>query len=404
MDTWSARALSPPTQATIDELGWNRLHKRMKSYVDAPGGWFIRYDNDQEIVAAYLEKARLYGKRYFEAEALPDEAKIGDRTFGEWKYACEQALGRIFFHIDFVRLLQEKRPSVSASDVLTLYSRRNDIDEVWRESGLLSGRVPPTMQALTLESGNLQDWEKSYEIPCPFYVDLGKDHVLLPCFGALANPYFALFRHLRNSYKADWDRGVDQREGIFREDLANKFPEPYFLVPSHGFKLRRTDGSTLTDIDAIILDRRHGTMALIQLKWHDIFGLSLSERESRRRNIAKANEWVERVLSWVNGRTASEISKALNLGAEACDKPPVLYVVARYAARFTGENGQDPRASWLGWPEILRAIDEQPEGDVLSQIPRLVLDQEARFNKSEEKKFEFRFPNLSVDLHIARDL
>jgi len=398
--TASNRALSESSDSALNEPEWNHLRKRMKSYVDAPGGWFIRYDNDQEIVSTYLARARRYGSGYLEAEALPEDIKIGDRTFGEWTYACDQALGLILCHIDFVGLLQEKRPKVDASNVLTLFARRHDIDEVWQEAGLPAARVPPTMQALTLESENLDDWEKAHEVPCALYIDIGKDHVLLPCFGTLTNPYFALFRHLRSTYKHDWDRGVDRREAIFRSDLAKAFPEPDFLVPPHGFQLRRADGSKLTDVDAVVLDRRHGTLVLVQLKWHDAFGFSLPERESRRRNITKANEWTERVISWVEGRTSSQLAKALGLDAKASDSPPLLYVVARYAARFTGESGQDPRASWLGWPEILHVLHDNPGGDILSLIPRLVLDHQALFTLQEEQRFELRFPNLSADLHI----
>lgn len=396
----SSRTLSGTSDNDLDEARWKRLHKRMKSYVNAPGGWFISYDNDQEIVSTYLARARRYGSGYLEAEALPEDIKIGDRTFGEWTKACDQALGRILCHIDFVGLLQEKRPKVDASNVLTLFARRHDVDEVWQEAGLPAARVPPTMQALTLERENLEDWEKAHEVPCALYVDLGKDHVLLPCFGTLTNPYFALFRHLRSTYRHDWDRGVDRREAIFRSDLAKRFPGPDFQVPSHGFQLRRSDGSKLTDVDAIVLDRRHGTLVLVQLKWHDVFGFSLPERESRRRNITKANEWVERVISWVGGRTSAELTKALGLDGKASDSPPLLYVVARYASRFTGETGQDPRASWLGWPEILHVLQSNPDGDILFQIPRLVQDHQARFTLQEEQRFEFRFPGLSADLHI----
>lgn len=386
------------TPDNFSDLEWKRLNKRMKSYVDTPDGWFIRYNNDDEIVSAYLSRARRYGKRCLEKEALPTDTKIGGRTFGDWLHACEQALGRILCHIDFVNLLRQKRPQIDASNVLTIFSRKYDIDEVWLEAGLSSDLLSSTMQALTLNIESLDDWEKSYEVPCSAYVDLGKEHVLLPCFGTLNNPYFALFRHLRNTYKSDWDRGVDQREQIFRSDLATAFPEPHFLVPPHGFQLKRTDNSKLTDIDAVILDRRHGTMVLVQLKWHDVYGFSLSERESRRRNITKANEWTERVISWVDGRTSAQLAKAFGLDGKASDSPPLIYVVARYAARFTGGMDQDSRASWLGWPEIMNVLHHGSDGDILSQIPQLVLEKQAGFMLQNERHYEFRFPNLSADL------
>ncbi|HFF2056887.1 hypothetical protein KK196_12095 [Pseudomonas aeruginosa] len=396
------RTLASNSIGSLDKHRWQQLHERMSSYVDSPDGWFIHYESDKEITSAYLEKAKLYGKGFLEAEAFPDDVSIGGRSFGEWKHACDHALSRILCHIDFVGLLQRKNPGISASDVLTRYDKRNAIDQTWLTAGLSANQIAPTMEALTLKSGNLSDWEKAHETPCSFYISLDKEHVLLPCFGALANPYFALFRHLRHSYKSDWDRSVDRREAIFRNDLAKAFPEPNFLVPSHGFRLRRINGSQITDVDAIILDKRHGTMVLVQLKWHDVFGFSLPERESRRRNIVKANEWTQRVLSWIDGRTSAELVKALGLDATASDTPPILYVVARYAARFSGELDQDPRASWLGWPEILNVLDEHPTGDVLSLIPQLVLDQQTRFAEQEDQRFEFRFPNLAVDLHITK--
>lgn len=397
----SRRLLEIPDN--LDEEGWRCLYTRMHSSVDSTKGWFISYRTDHDIEAAYLSKARRYGNKYHEAEALPPNTRIGDRTFGDWIHACNQALGRILCHIDYVDLLKQKQPKIKACNVLTKLVKSNEIGKIWLDAGLDPDHLSPTMQALTLNSSDLDGWESSYEPPCCPYINLSKEHILAPCFGTLTNPYFALFRHLRSVYKSDWDRGVDAREGIFRADLAKAFPEPHFLVPPHGFQLRRPDNSKITDIDAVVLDRRHGTLALVQLKWHDIYGFSLSERESRRRNITKANEWTERVMSWANGRTSSQLAKEFCLASNASDTPPLLYVVARYGARFTGVTDQDSRASWLAWPEILNVMHSNTDGDILSQIPRLVLKQQARFNLQEERHHEFRFPDLSVHLITVPD-
>lgn len=381
---------------------WNKLHARMKRYVQPTDGWFIRYDNDWEIIEAYREKARLYGKGYLEAEALPDDVIIGDRSFGTWKESCNQAVGRILAHMDFAAFLQRKKPSITMDNVLTIFIRREDAEEVWIEAGLPADQVDATMRALTLEFDDLDEWERAFEPPSVFYVSLGKDFLLLPCFGALMNPFYAMFRHLRESYRADWDRAVDLREAIFRADLATAFPRSRFIIPGHGYKLRRPDGSIITDIDALILDRETGDLALVQLKWHDVFGFSLSERESRRRNIARANEWVERVSTWISNQSSQEVISALGIKANASQRPPILYVLARYSARFSGNHVHDERASWMGWPEVLTASRQSLPGahSPLLEIPDWIATCQKQFEQPGTESRDFHFPGLTITIDL----
>jgi hypothetical protein len=370
----------------------------MKSYVGAADGWFIRYDNDMSVVEAYRRMASEYGDRFMEGEALGDGVIIGDRSFADWRTACDHALGRVMCHVDFALILTRLQPRIAVSDVATIFARRDDVEAVWIQAGLPAQQVASTMDALTLSVDGLADWERSHETPCPFYIDLGQDFVLLPCFGALTNPYFALFRHLRNAYRIDWDRGLDERESRFRSDLRTAFAEPRFDVPGNGFKLRRGDGSTLTDIDAVVLDRQAGRMAILQLKWHDVFGFSLTERESRRRNLLQANEWVDRVSTWIGGRDSAEIASALGMYGGAQGVAPVVFVLARYAARFAGDGERDGRASWAGWHEVRYALESQSFEDPLADIPVWLDSHAARSEQIDDFHVVRRFPGLAIDL------
>ncbi|KGC07871.1 hypothetical protein [Burkholderia cepacia] len=392
----------PEVDVPDTDVDWSRVHARMASYVDTPDDWSICYENDSEIVSIYRNAARQFGHGFFEAEALPDDVIIGDRSFGEWKHACEQALGRILAHMNFARLLQKKIPTINLGDVLTIFARKDDLRDVWEEAGIPEALIPATMKALTLDVDGLDDWDKAFETPTPFYVDLGKDFALLPCFGALINPYFALFRHLRQFYKADWDRGVDRREEAFRADLARLFTEPRFIVPPQGFRLQRADGTMLTDIDAIIIDRGCGSVALVQLKWHDVFGFSLSERESRRRNIIKANDWTSKVSEWVGSRSSQEILQQFRIDIPVSDRPPLLYVIARYMARFSGAEDQDTRAFWLGWPEIENtAKNAFTTSDPLEFIPMQIMRDQKKYESPFTQNLVFQFPDLAVNLEIG---
>lgn len=397
--TWKRHESS---ESATDDARWPQLWKRMRKYVERDPKNLIGYDNDEEVVAAYLEKARRYGRGYLEAEALPPHVQIADRTFGEWKLACDQALGRILCHIDFARLLHVKRSNkVALRDVLTLFARREDVAAVWQEAGLKADLVESTMAALTLTIDDMDAWEQAYEMPTPFYIDMGRHFVLLTCFGALTNPYFAMFRYLRRIHKVDWDRGVDQREGVFRSDLMRVFAPPRFLVPAHGFKLRRADGSAITDVDAVIFDRDRGRLALVQLKWHDVFGRSLAERESRRRNILLANSWVERVHDWIGGRSSADVLRALGIQETSSDDPPLLLVLARYVARFSGTSTQDARAIWLGWPEVSQAMREFDGEDPLGHLAKMCSASSGQLIELPDIREEFRFPGLTVDLRVS---
>lgn len=380
--------------------GWPRLRHRMRQYVATDPVWFIRYENDLEIVEAFRNAAIDYGADFFEAEALTDDAYIGDRTYAEWKLACHQALGRILCHVEFCRLLRFKEPKLGLGNLATIFARREDVEAVWRQAGLLPERVEATMSALSLSIENVGEWEQAFELPCHFYVDLGRDFVLLPCFGALSNPYVALFRHLRSVYKTDWDRSVDRRELVFRADLSSVFRTPRFHIPTHGFKLRRADRSLITDLDAVIVDKATGSVALIQLKWHDLFGHSLSERESRRRNLLHANRWVSQVTEWAGGRSSTEICAELGIDSPPCNAPPLLFVVTRYAARFTGERDQDARAAWMSWFEIVHLFDSLESNDPLRDLPHRVQAHEDTMREPKAMSERFKFSSLTVDLTV----
>jgi hypothetical protein len=235
-------------------------------------------------------------------------------------------------------------------------------------------------------------------MPLPYYIDFGRHFVLLPMFGGLMNASAGLTWHLRRMYRRDWDRSVDGREKVFRDDLREFFPSPRYLIPDRGVRLRRADGSELTDVDAIVLDHQTGRLALIQLKWPDTYGRSIAERNSRRINLLKANEWVGRVSQWIGGRSAGEVSAVLGIGS-AGSMPPALLVLARHAARFSGEAQYDARAHWLSWPSLVRNYHNSPGGDVLGSLEKHRVKPKSRVRKRKPIVNVHRFPSLTVEVH-----
>jgi hypothetical protein len=370
-------------------------------YTDVHEGWFIRYDPDEETFSHYRHIAASKVGLFSEAQALPPRTILGGRSFQEWTDLSTSAQGRVLHHIACATRLRATHDNLDLRNLLTIFARKEDIIEVLQKSGEHLQDANIAMSLMTLDGETAAWCERHHEIPLPYYIEFGRDFVLLPCFAALLNPYAGLLWKLKSIYRSDWDRGVEEREAVFRADLCTAFPAPRFLIPQTGFTLRRQNGERITDIDAVIVDQLAGTLALVQLKWHDIFGRSLRERSSRMRNLLAANTWVQRVSDWVSGRSAAEIGRALNLGKIAANRKPLLFVLTRHTAHFTGVTTYDTRAAWLGWAQLLRAAQRTTDPDLLGTIFQEFQGHAGVAETPEQRSsVEFQLPDLLVEVIV----
>lgn len=61
---------------------------------------------------------------------------------------------------------------------------------------------------------------------------------------------------------------MNQREAVFRTQLYTVFDDPRFSCVQHPVIIKEKN-KTLTDIDAVVIDKKTGEIALFQLKWQD---------------------------------------------------------------------------------------------------------------------------------------
>jgi hypothetical protein len=329
--------------------------RRLDRSVDVIDGWYLRYDGDSVLAAYHREYARLESAGIAEAEALPPTVPIGGRLFNEWTERAVQARASAYQHIAYATRLLNRHSALSLRNLLTCFARREDVFELWASRGESPLGAKRLTASLTLDASSARSAVRRHEIPLPYYIDFGRDFLLLPLFGALLNPYAGQVWHLRENYRRDWDRAVGSREAVFRDELRETVAPLGCRVPQNGFKLRREDGTHATDVDAAIIDPS-GRVVLVQLKWPDIYGRSIAERRSRQKNLAAANAWVAAVSEWCSGRTSNQIAAKLGFNASASE-PPALLVLARYTARFSGSEDFDTRSGWSSWPRFCEALD-----------------------------------------------
>lgn len=360
-----AAPLAPRKARLVLMKDW--VARRLDRTCDVVDGWYLRYDGDTVLSAYHREYARLESEGIAEAEALPPTAPVGGRLFREWTERAVQARASAYQHIAYATRLRSRNSALTLRNLLTCFARREDILGLWESRGEARLDARRLTTSLTLDAATARSVARRHEIPLPYYIDFGRDFLLLPLFGALLNPYAGQIWHVRENYRRDWDRAVGSREAVFRDELRNVVTSLGCQVPPSGFKIRRADGTHTTDIDAAIVDPL-GRVILVQLKWPDIHGRSLAERWSRQKNLSSANAWVASVSAWCEGRTSSDVASALGFRASASE-PPALLILARYSARFSGAKNFDPRSGWYSWPRFCEELDRGDLDAALRPVP-----------------------------------
>jgi hypothetical protein len=127
-------------------------------------------------------------------------------------------------------------------------------------------------------------------------------------------------------------------------------------------ELRRDSGNIRTDIDAVVFDRKTGTLGFFELKSQDPFARSTAELTRQRENLLYANRQVSGVLAWLQRYGADELLKRVDSRTAKSFRAYKVFpfVLGRYLAHFIDGAEPDRRAAWGTWPQVLRLLDGQP--------------------------------------------
>lgn len=319
----------------------------------------IRYSSSRELEECFEFEAELRANALPGNDCLPQAARLGPLTFGDYRRVVVAGIARSFKHTAFLHTLIAREPATPAT-ALTIFADQRILKEEWGGLlGLDDATSAVLLDVLGLTPADIPELRRTGDTPQALLVQAGDTFWHEPVYGGLNNPFGYVTAKLRRLFRSDWDRAVDGREIQFREDVQQLFPEPRFWFAPKPRKLK-VAGRDATDIDAIVVDRVCGTLALFQLKWQDTFENGLAERESRRRNLLKeGNGWVSIVSGIFDGATPAGTAVRLGVPASIADKVREmrLFVLTRNAAQFSGPAEQDRRAAWLSWYDLVRRCE-----------------------------------------------
>ena len=197
----------------------------------------------------------------------------------------------------------------------------------------------------------------------PPLIRLDEGRVVWSARGLLGEPLIFLARELRRRHAQEYHNSAHLREGVFRQDLYRLFDDRRFVLSAGRVELKRS-GEARTDLDALVFDRKTGTLGVFELKAQDPFARSVEERQRQRDNFFHANRQVSAILEWVQRHGPDDLLARFDERAAKRFHVQKVYVfvLGRYLAHFTGGPEPDRRAAWGSWPQVLQIVGDGSVG------------------------------------------
>jgi hypothetical protein len=180
--------------------------------------------------------------------------------------------------------------------------------------------------------------------------------------GLVTEPLLFLTRELRRRDAQEYHNTAYLREDVFRQDLYALFGDKRFITSAGRIQLRRDAGNVRTDIDAIVFDRKTGTLGLFELKSQDPFARSTAALDRQRDNMLYANRQISGVLAWLKQHGPDALLSRVDARTAKKFRAHKVYpfVLGRYVAHVSDGPEPDRRSAWGTWPGLLRLLDGGP--------------------------------------------
>ncbi len=361
---WITEQIVASQKKYIEQLSAKRkyIFKKMTKLVYQWRTDYIGYNADPEVDEYYQMLGELRLERMIGIDNFAPHSLFGGYTFSTYCKLVAVLMGLALKHIDFCLALLEKYENqrINICNILTIWSVKDEfISDIANALNINRNEVETILTALTLSNTNLKTHCVEPDSPFAPYIKIGNNMFLRSISGMLNTPIKFMLKELRRLYPQDWDKAVQLRERIFRDELYQLFPEKIKKI-NYNIFLRREDGTVITDIDATLIDLDAGVIGLFQLKWNEHF--ILYGREHKKVSFyQECNEWIINVLEWFNNKLPQEISMQFGIKRSMLNliKEIKLFILGRNYAHFSGDEKPSDKAAWGLWPQAVRIFKEK---------------------------------------------
>ena len=182
-------------------------------------------------------------------------------------------------------------------------------------------------------------------------------------------------------------RNINSRETIFRKQLYEIVGNSFTCI-NHNIVIKH-GGKVVTDIDAAMVDKISGEIALFQLKWQNQTVDSIRSLHSKAQNYTKETMyWVQSVKQWIEHTSEAEIAGHLGYGIKRknIDKSKIfLFVLGRNHGNYSGEKLTSEKTVWAQWFQLLQCLLILPKDFTIADLYN-ILQKSSPFDANVKQK------------------
>ncbi|WP_290705465.1 hypothetical protein [Amphritea sp.] len=266
------------------------------------------------------------------------------------------------------KVLVEKHPEIKLEDILTISADVKPYIESLRDAVNYFGALYDGFSEITLEQAS-----KIFEVltysrenlnlidppgsPHPIFIRNSETGLIKGLFGAHSEPVRFLLESLRFHFPKDYDKNQASRETSFQRACIRVLDDTYSgLSYQKNIKIR-LNGQILSDIDLVVLEKKTGTILLIQLKHQELYGADIHAKSVRSMRLNKQIAvWMDTVNRWSSEVGSEGIKTAMGLKN---DWPKDLHIFRVALSRHFAHSlksiifGED--TAFSNWPQFFNS-------------------------------------------------
>lgn len=311
-------------------------------------------------------------------------------------------------------VLVEKHPEIKLEDILTISADVKPYIESLRDAVNYFGASCDGFSEITLEKAS-----KIFEVltysrdnlnlidppgsPHPIFIRNSETGLIKGLFGAHSEPVRYLLESLRFHFPKDYDKNQASRETSFQRACIRVLNDTYSgLSYLENIKIRLS-GRVLSDIDLVVLDKRTGTILLIQLKHQELYGSDIHAKSVRSKRLNKQIDiWMDTVNRWSSEVGSEGIKAAMGLKN---DWPKDLHIFRIALSRHFAHSlkslrlGEDTAfATWAQFFNSNQIVKRDYSDPTLKNLVSLLRDHQEKPEKIthlEEPTTQWKIGNLT---------